>query len=523
MEYIEQTKRLLESGKLTKREKKELLETLEALEIKKAQNDYYSYVKFVHGSMYKQTTHAEYICNVIDRAIKNREKMLSGEIKSENQYIMLSIPPRHGKSMNVTETLPSYFLGKFPNERVIMVSYGDDLVVDFSRKNRDKVSEYGKSLFNIELDPSTRSASDWNIKGTRGGAIARGIMAGITGKGGALIILDDVIKNAEEANSESHRERIWQEWLGSIKSRFEPPAIYIIIMTRWHEDDLVGRLLNKEYGQPLPWLNLVLPLEAEENDLLGRKIGEPLWEEKYGYDFIEETKQYPSLFNSLYQGRPTSQKGNILKRDWWKFYSILPKMQYKVISVDASFKDGKKNDFVAIQCWGKSGSDMYLIDRKKARMDFPTTLQAIKNMINTHKDYTCILIEDKANGSAIISMLKKEVSGVIPVNPEGGKEARVHAISPHIESGNTYLPTKEIMPEISDFIEECASFPKGKHDDDVDSMSQALTRLVYFYSQNSTCVKPPGDFYTDEEMKDLGYKNNQVKRPGKVVKRRCIA
>jgi predicted phage terminase large subunit-like protein len=385
------------------------------------------------------------------------------------------------------------------------------------------VEEFGKDLFGIELGPGTRSVTDWNIKGTRGGTIARGIMAGITGKGGSLIILDDVLKNAEEANSEVHRERIWQEWLGSIRSRFEPPAIYIVIMTRWHENDLVGRLLDPEYGKPLPWKNIILPLEAEENDLLGRNPGEPLWPERYGLDFIKETKQYPSLFNSLYQGRPTSQQGNMLKRDWWQYYSELPKMQYKVISLDASFKDKKDNDFVALQCWGKSGPDMYLIERKKARMDFVATEKAVKNMINKHKDYTCVLIEDKANGSAVISTLKRHVSGVIAVEPDGGKIARVNAISSFIESGNVYIPTREVDPSIGDFIEECTAFPKGKHDDEVDAMSQALNRLSKFFSEHKGFEKPPGDFYTPEELKDLGYKHNKPIRPGKVVKRKGIA
>lgn len=509
--------KLLNSGKLSKREQRSMLDLLEKRAIIRARHDYYSYVEYVHGDMYKYTRHGKFICDVINEAINKRQDMVDGKIPQGNQYIILSIPPRHGKSMNVTETLPSYFLGRFSNDRVAMVAYGDDLVTDFSRKNRDKVDQYGKELFEIELDPNTRSVTDWNIKGTRGGSIARGITAGITGKGSNLMIIDDPVKNDEDANSEVQREKIWREWLYSVKSRIEPPGICIVIMTRWHEDDLVGRLLNPEYGEPLPWKVINLPLEAEENDLLGRKIGEPLWPEKYGYDFIREIKQFPSLFNSLYQGRPTSMEGNMLKRTWWRYYDILPQMQYKVISIDAAFKDGEKNDFVSIQVWGKTGANMYLIDRHKARMDFPTTLVAIKNMLKKHKDTTCILIEDKANGSALISMLKKEISGVIAVNPEGGKVSRVNAVAPHIEAGNVFLPRQTIAPWVGDFVEECASFPKGKHDDDVDSMSQAITKLVYFYSDIPNRPIPPGKFYSKEELKDLGYSQMKVARPGKVV------
>lgn len=521
MSLEQQALELLNSGVLSKREKKAIADILEQKQKARAISDYYSYVAYVHGDLYQYTKHGKFICDTINEAINKRQAMIDGKIPQGNQYIILSIPPRHGKSLNVTESLPSYFLGRFPNDRVIMVAYGDDLVTDFSRKNRDKVDAFGKDLFGIELDPNTRSVTDWNIKGTRGGSIARGIMAGITGRGGNLALIDDPVKNAEEANSEVQRERVWNEWLSSIKSRLEPPAICVVIATRWHEDDLIGRLLNPEYGEPLPWKVINLPLEAEDNDPLGRKPGEPLWPEKYGYDFIKETKQYPSLFNSLYQGRPTSMEGNILKREWWQYYDELPQMQYKVISIDAAFKDGAKNDFVSIQVWGKAGTNMYLIDRYKARMDFPTTLVEIRNMLKKHKGITCVLIEDKANGSALISVLRKEVSGVIAVNPEGGKVSRVNAIAPHIEAGNVFIPRQAVAPWVGDFVDECASFPKGKNDDDVDAMSQALNKLVFFFSDIPNEVVLPGKFYSDEEKKDLGYAGRRIARPGKVVRRRA--
>jgi predicted phage terminase large subunit-like protein len=520
---LSETIKVLDSEEFKKasyREKMRVYEMLDEVRKNNARCDYYSYVKYVHGDMYKDTRHGKFICDTINEAVNKRQDMLDGKIPQENQYIILSIPPRHGKSMNVTETLPSYFLGRFKDERVILTAYGDDLVTDFSRKNRDKVDQYGKELFGIELDPNTRSVTDWNIKGTRGGSIARGIMAGITGKGCQLLVIDDPVKNQEEANSEVQRDRIWGEWLASLRTRVEPPAIVIVIMTRWHEDDLVGRLLNPEYGEPLPWKVVNLPLEAEENDPLGRKIGEPLWPEKYGYDFIREIKQYPSLFNSLYQGRPTSMEGNILKRKWWKYYDILPQLQYKVLSIDASFKDGEKNDFVSIQVWGKTGVNMYMCDRYKARMDFPTTLVEIRNMLKKHKDITCILIEDKANGSALISVLRKEISGVIAVNPEGGKVSRVNAVAPHVEAGNVWLPRKTIAPWIDEFVDECASFPKGKHDDDVDAFSQSIAKLVFFYADIPHEVVLPGQFYSEEEKRDLGYTGRRIARPGKAVRRR---
>lgn len=243
------------------------------------------------------------------------------------------------------------------------------------------------------------------------------------------------------------------------------------------EDDLAGRIIQNEKNVTV----INLPCEAEDNDLLGRTKGQALFPEigkddkwlqefKQGYQTLEGSRAWLALF----QGRPSAEEGNIIKRGWFRYYNELPKMVYSLISVDATFKDGDNSDYVAIQVWGKRNKDFYLIDRIKDRMDFPTTLQAIRNTKAKYQSTNAILIEDKANGSAIISMLQRELNGVIAINPEGGKVARVNAISPLLESGNVYLPQKEW---VNDFIEECVSFPNGKHDDDVDSMSQALNRL----------------------------------------------
>jgi predicted phage terminase large subunit-like protein len=202
-----------------------------------------------------------------------------------------------------------------------------------------------------------------------------------------------------------------------------------------------------------------------------------LWPERYGYSFIAERKKYPSSFNALYQGRPTSQEGNILKRDWWQYYDVLPTMQKRILSVDATFKDEDDSDYVAIQVWGKTKADIYLIDNVKARLNFPATLQAIRNILKKHPGIAGKYVEDKANGPAIISMLNSEIGGFIKVNPQGGKVARVNAVSPYIESGNVFLPRQAEW--VHDFVEEAASFPNGKHDDQVDAMSQALNRFIY--------------------------------------------
>jgi predicted phage terminase large subunit-like protein len=305
----------------------------------------------------------------------------------------------------------------------------------------------------------------------------------------------DPIKTQEEASSETTREKIWKEWQSSLSTRLEKAAIVILIMTRWHEDDLAGRLLSAEHGDPLPWRVINIPLEADDNDVLGRQPGEPLWPDRYGLDFIKERKQYPQTFNALYQGRPTSEQGNMLKRSYWNYYDILPSCPILCMSVDATFKDTAKSDKVSIQVWGKTNLDYYLIDRVNARMDFTTTLQAIRNLKAKYPTVGMIFIEDKANGSAIINVLQKEITGIIAVNPQGGKESRAQAILPYVVGGNVHLPRTEW---ISDFVEECASFPKGAHDDDVDSMTQAINMINNYYAG----AVVPNEKYEDDNYID---------------------
>lgn len=451
-----------------------------------ARRSYYDYVAYTHGHTFTRTRHGEYICNKINAMIERKERMRAGLEPVRNQYMILSVPPRHGKSMHLTETLPSYYLGEFSRDRIIVASYGEGFAVRFGKKNRQKLEEHGEDLFNVKLSSASASATDWEIDGSPGGMISRGIMSGVTGQGADLMIIDDPIKNREEANSEVYRKKLWEEWVDSLSTRLHPGAIVIVIMTRWHEDDLVGRLLNEEHGKVLDWDVVNLPLECDEKHIkeegnpLNREIGEPLWPEAYGKEFIDERRGQPQSFNSLYQGRPTAQEGNMLKRDWWQYYDVLPEIAEMIISVDASFKDKKDSAKCSIQVWGKTGPNIYAIDNVTARMNFVTALQTIRNVVAKHPRAGAKYVEDKANGTAIINVLNLEIGGFIPVNADsgtGGKEARVQAISPWIESKNTFLPRGAVW--VHDFVEECASFPQGAYADQVDAMSQALNQLIY--------------------------------------------
>ena len=428
--------------------------------------NYEAYCLYVYRGMYQSARHTKYICRVM-------EQIDRGEIKK----VIFELPPRHSKSMTISETFPSFFIGRDPNRRVIEVSYGDQLAQKFGKANKDKILDFGKSLFNIEIEKGNASKTNWGIEGFRGGMISSGIGGHITGEGADLLLIDDPIKNREEANSIVYREKIWAEWQNTLLTRLQPEAAIILILTRWHEDDLAGRILKSETADD--WLVVNLPCIAEKDDLLGREEGEPLWAE-FGFDLewaLNKKIEVGSYtWNALYQQRPSPEEGNIIKREWFRFYQSMDisEMEEVILSWDMSFKDKASSSYVVGQVWGRKGANKYLIDQVRRKMDFPSTQRAFEKMVRDYPAAGIKLIEDKANGPAIISSLQNIITGIIPVTPKGSKEARLHSVSPEIEAGNVFLPN---MPWTEDFIEEVVSFPFAENDDQVDAMSQALERL----------------------------------------------
>jgi predicted phage terminase large subunit-like protein len=254
----------------------------------------------------------------------------------------------------------------------------------------------------------------------------------------------------------------------------------VIMMTRWSELDLTGRLLEVIPNLKKKKVKVInIPALAYENDPLGRKEGEALWPERYDKEELEEIKVEVGsrIFGALYQGSPAPDEGNIFKRAWWQRYTqyTLPgDFDFRFHSWDMAFKDKKDSDFVVGQVWGVAGKDHYLLDQVRFRGEFTETVKAVYKLIYKWQDYDAILIEDKANGPAVISSLKDEFNGVVPIEPDGSKLARASSVSPMVEAGDVYIPMKDMTPWVNDFVEECAKFPNAAKDDQVDALSQAL-------------------------------------------------
>lgn len=421
--------------------------------------------------------HHERLCDALD-------KMVSGEIKR----LMVFMPPRHGKSELGSRRLPAYILGKNPEAEIIATSYSADLANDMNRDvqkimDSDEYREvFPESQLPTRRDTGySRKADMFEIVNHSGAYKSAGVEGGITGRGMDFGIIDDPFKNRKEAESKTTRDSVWNWYTSTFYTRLEKGASILIILTRWHEDDLAGRLLKlaEEDPEADQWTVINYPAVAEEpiHESDPREIGEPLWEGKYDLEALKKIKIAVGSYewSALYQQRPSPAEGNIVNRNWWQYYKKAPDRFDEVIqSWDCTFKESTDSDFVVGQVWGRIGADKYLLDQVRGRMDFPATIRAVRSLSAKWPAARAKLIEDKANGPAVIQSLKHEIAGLIPVNPEGGKVARAYAASPEIQAGNVYIPDPSIAPWIHDYVEEWAAFPNGTNDDTVDSTTQAI-------------------------------------------------
>lgn len=396
--------------------------------------------------------------------------------------LMVFMPPRHAKSSVVSHYFAAWFLGNNPDKRVILSSYEADFAASWGRKVRDTLERYGRDVYGVSIREDNSASNRWEIDKYGGGMNTAGVGGSITGKGADLLIIDDPIKNAEEANSKTLRDKAWDWYKSTAYTRLEPGGRAILIQTRWHEDDLAGRILKEMESGGEQWELISLPAVAEQDEYYEGKLvrhkGEALWPARYDVDKLKEMEKTLGSYwwAALYQQRPAPEEGSMIKRNWWKFYKELPgDIDEYIQSWDMAFTGTDQSDYVVGQVWARKGANKYLVDQVRDKLDFPSTIAAVKALSAKYPQAYAKIVEDKANGPAVIQYLKDEIPGLIPYTPQGSKVARVAAVSAEIEAGNVYLP--ENAPWVNDFIEECAAFPNGLHDDQVDAMTQALIRL----------------------------------------------
>ena len=436
---------------------------------------------------------------------------------------MWMLPARYGKTQLGSRWGPVWALDRQPWLQIILTSYGDQLASENAGAVRDHINAHPELSVKVRNDRAARD--DWYT--TDGGHVmAAGVGGSMTGYGGDIIVIDDPFKNWQEAASEAQRQKVW-DWYKSVvflRKQQEDSAI-LIVGTRWHADDLQGRLLAPPEGEePEDWEVIRLPAIAEPPapdakkwwergpDPLGREAGEPLEPERFSLSAVQTKARVlgPFLSQALEQQRPSAAEGTILKRGWWKLYEALPVTDTAqwLISWDAAFKDKDDSDFCVGQVWMKVGANKYLVDQVRDRMGYPAFRTAVTTLAAKWPEARLILIEDKANGTAVMADLKSKVSGMVPSEPMGSKESRAHAASGDVFAGNVWLPDPsydfELDPRrvdrsfVHEFIEECANFPNDTHDDQVDTFTQAILHWTNAPEPQDTPApggtKKPSDF-----------------------------
>lgn len=444
-----------------------------------------SFARFMEPPTYEQPPHVLMLIEALERLYGREDK----------RKLIVEMPPRSSKSTHVARLGPAWYLGKYPDQKVMITSYGDELAIGHGRAVRDYLRDPKYPFPGVDISPDSRSAGRWNTN-QRGELRAIGIRSGATGYGANLLIVDDPIKDRQEADSAIVRDTIWSQFQESFLTRLQRDGVVCVMQTRWHEDDLIGRILNSPGAHE--WERLRLPYFAEPGDLLEREEGEPLtvFGEVPSVDNGEIT---PRGWSALYQQRPTPAEGGFLKRAWFNrrwtmtgyppsvnaspefIYSRLPNNHPKwrvTQSIDASLKDGVGKDFTVISTWGTDGISYYLLDRWKRRVEYPALRDAAEELFWKWRPRE-VLVEDAANGRPLIQDLRARTPiPVVGIAAKGSKEARIEAVSPLFASGHVVLPADAAWLE--DWIEEHVAFPNAMHDDQVDTTSLALARISNF-------------------------------------------
>lgn len=414
---------------------------------------------------------------------KQCQALIDGEIPT--QGLMLFVPPQHGKSSCVSKALPAWTLGRCPQMKIVGCSYSADLAQQFSRAvQRTIESDEYKSIFPDTQLPSggrgyQRNVDYFDIVG--GGFYkAVGVGGSLTGTPADLGIIDDPVKDAMEAYSKTYRDRVWNWYTDVFLTRLHNRSKQLLIMTRWHEDDLAGRLLDRE---PDKWTVVSIPAICEvdgDGGISDRHIGDALWPERHSLERLLDVEQRsPRTFAALYQQRPTVEGGNIVKREWFKqttasdFARIRTKEPI-VFFLDTAYTDKTDNDPSGIVATCKIGGDLYIVHAEKVNMKFPDLLRWLPQYAQAHGyGYgSSIRIEPKANGLSVIDQLK-ETTGLTVVatpSPKDSKETRLNAASPFVEGGRVILVGGAWNEA---FIDEVCGFPSKPHDEYVDVLCYA--------------------------------------------------
>jgi predicted phage terminase large subunit-like protein len=444
----------------------------QSLSIEQAQGDFMKFVGemwpgFIHGRHHK----------VMARKF---EDIANGKIKR----LIINMPPRHTKSEFASYLLPAWFLGKFPQKKIIQTSNTAELAVGFGRKVRNLVSseQYHKIFPNVNLRSDSKAAGRWATN-QNGEYFAIGVGGTVTGKGADLLIIDDPHSEQEAAlaaGDPSVFDKVYEWYTSGPRQRLQPGGSIIVVMTRWSKRDLTGRIIQSSIDREGndEWEIIDFPAIMPS--------GNPLWPEFWSKEELEalQSELPASKWNAQYQQSPTSEEGAIVKREWWKMWEneLPPRCEYIIQSWDTAFTKNERSDYSACTTWGvfymnenENDPNIILLDAFKRRMEFP---ELKKVAFDTYKEWEpdAFIVEAKASGAPLIFELRAMGIPVQEFTPSRGndKMVRINSVADLFASGKVWAPGTRWADEL---IEEMAAFPNSDHDDLVDSTTQALLRF----------------------------------------------
>jgi predicted phage terminase large subunit-like protein len=446
----------------------------------------------------------DYIVGKHHRILAN---MLMAIEAGNKDRICVNIPPRHGKSQLVSIMYPAWFLGRNPNKKVMMVSHTTDLAVDFGRKVRNLIatSEYSSIFPTVRLAQDSKSAGRWNTN-VGGEYYACGIGSALAGRGADLLLVDDPHSEQDVINGNfSVFEKAYEWFTFGARTRLMPGGRVAIIQTRWHMDDLTGRVVkdmsNNERSDQYEVVEFPAILDIK-NKKTGKQVKKPLWPEFFDMEALLRTKASMPVFqwNAQYQQQPTAEEAALVKREWWREWTEErpPSCEYIIMSLDAAAEKHNRADYTALTTWGvflneeDSTYNLILLNSIKQRMEFPelTTL-AMEEYNEWEPD--SFIVEKKSSGVALYQEMRRmglPVSEYTPHRGSGDKLARLNAVADIIRSGLCWIPQTRWAEEV---VEEIAGFPFMSNDDLVDSTVMALMRF-----RQGGFIRLPSDEPEDE-------------------------
>jgi phage terminase large subunit-like protein len=428
---------------------------------------------------------------LIDEAVVEAIWRAQAADRDRPEIVLVSAPPRHGKSTLISEYLPAWFLGSFPDRRVILTSYEADFAAGWGAKTRTLLEEHGLPLYRVSVDERSRSASRWDLHRRTGGMVTAGVGGPITGRGAHLLVVDDPIKNAEQAASPTIRDKQWEWWLSTARTRLEPGAVVVVVMTRWHESDLAGRLLtaSREGGDPV--LEIRLPALAERGDPLGRKVGEALWPKRFPRPYLIHTREVlgPYWFSAIYQGRPTPEEGGVFDRRDFRYFELSgdqvvlrgPDGKRKVFGtewcqkfqvVDLAASESESADYTVItEVWVTPESDLLVRSVVRERVAVPDQPAFFRR----HHAGCPVKFEAIGYQTGIVQTMLREGFPAEAVRPDADKVTRAGVAGVLYRAGKVYHLAGASW--CSELEAELLAFPAGEHDDQVDTIAYAAKAL----------------------------------------------